>query len=94
MVDATPLTRVSKVGAALFEVMARTAVIGALNGDLVTTTCKVPFVENSNVPVIIDAGIGTPSEATLAMELGADGVLLNTAVAQSKNPCQMASAMN
>ena len=52
------------------------------------------IIENSNVPVIIDAGIGTPSEATNAMEIGADGVLLNTAVAQSKNPAQMAQAMN
>jgi len=52
------------------------------------------IIENANVPVIIDAGIGTPSEATAAMELGADGILLNTAVAQSKNPCQMALAMN
>ena len=52
------------------------------------------IIENSNIPVIVDAGIGTPSEATTAMELGADGVLLNTAVAQSKNPAQMASAMN
>ena len=52
------------------------------------------IIENSNIPVIIDAGIGTPSEATLAMEMGADGVLLNTAVAQSKNPRQMASAMH
>jgi thiazole synthase len=43
---------------------------------------------------IVDAGIGTPSEATIAMELGADAVLLNTAVAQSKNPSQMAYAMN
>jgi thiazole synthase len=51
------------------------------------------IVENATVPVIIDAGIGTSSEATQAMELGADGVLLNTAVAQSKNPAQMASAM-
>jgi len=51
------------------------------------------IIENANVPVIIDAGIGTPSEATQAMELGADGVLLNTAVAQSKNPSQMALAM-
>jgi thiazole synthase len=41
------------------------------------------IIENANVPVIVDAGIGTPSEATNAMELGADGVLLNTAVAQS-----------
>lgn len=51
------------------------------------------IIENSSVPVIIDAGIGTPSEATQAMELGASGVLLNTAVAQSKNPSQMALAM-
>ena len=51
------------------------------------------IIENANVPVIIDAGIGSPSEATQAMEIGADGVLLNTAVAQAKNPSQMASAM-
>jgi thiazole synthase len=51
------------------------------------------IIENSSIPVIVDAGIGTPSEATQAMELGADGVLLNTAVAQSKNPAQMAKAM-
>ena len=52
------------------------------------------IIENAKVPVIVDAGIGTPSEATQAMELGADGVLLNTAVAQAKNPAQMALAMN
>ena len=52
------------------------------------------IIENANVPVIVDAGIRTPSEATNAMEIGADGILLNTAVAQSKNPAQMASAMN
>ena len=51
------------------------------------------IIENANVPVIVDAGIGSPSEATMSMELGADGVLLNTAVAQSKNPAQMAEAM-
>ena len=52
------------------------------------------IIENAGVPVIVDAGIGAPSEATAAMELGADGILLNTAVAQSKNPAQMALAMN
>ena len=52
------------------------------------------IIENANVPVIVDAGIGAPSEATKALELGADAVLLNTAVAQSKNPEKMALAMN
>ena len=52
------------------------------------------IIENANVPVIVDAGIGTPSEATKAMEIGSDGILLNTAVAQSNVPNQMASAMN
>jgi thiazole synthase len=51
------------------------------------------IIENANIPVIIDAGIGTPSEAAQALELGADGVLLNTAVAQARNPVQMALAM-
>ena len=52
------------------------------------------IIENANIPIIVDAGIGTPSEATKAMEIGADGILLNTAVAQSQNPTQMAYAMN
>jgi thiazole synthase len=67
--------------------------IGSGQGINNLTNIKI-IIENSNIPVIVDAGIGTPSEATLAMELGADGVLLNTAVAQSKNPSQMACAMN
>ena len=52
------------------------------------------IIENSSIPVIVDAGIGTPSEAAQAMELGADGVLLNTAVAQAKHPNKMAKAMD
>lgn len=51
------------------------------------------IIENATIPVIVDAGIGTPSEASQSLELGADGVLLNTAVAQSNNPAQMAEAM-
>ena len=51
------------------------------------------IIENANIPVIVDAGIGTPSEAAQALELGAAGVLLNTAVAQARNPSQMALAM-
>ena len=45
------------------------------------------------VPVIVDAGVGTASDATVAMELGCDGILLNTAVAKARNPVLMASAM-
>ena len=67
--------------------------IGSGQGINNLTNIKI-IIENANVPVIVDAGIGTPSEATLAMEIGADGVLLNTAVAQAKNPAQMASAMS
>ena len=49
--------------------------------------------EQSSVPVIVDAGVGTASDATIAMELGCDGVLLNTAIAEAKNPILMAEAM-
>lgn len=51
------------------------------------------ILENARIPVIIDAGLRTPSEASQAMELGAAGVLLNTAVAQAKDPSKMALAM-
>ena len=51
------------------------------------------IIEQANVPVIIDAGIGTPSDAAIAMELGADGVLLNTAVSGASDPVKMALAM-
>ncbi len=47
----------------------------------------------TKLPVIIDAGIGEASDATIAMELGCDGVLINTAIAQAKNPIEMAKAM-
>jgi len=67
--------------------------IGSGQGLTNITNLRI-IIENASVPVIIDAGIGTPSEAAMAMELGADGVLLNTAVAQSKNPEKMATAMN
>jgi len=49
--------------------------------------------EFSRVPVILDAGVGTASDATIAMELGADGVLLNTAIAEAQDPIAMAEAM-
>ena len=49
--------------------------------------------EQSSVPVIVDAGVGTASDATIAMELGCDGVLVNTAIAEAKNPILMAESM-
>jgi len=51
------------------------------------------IVENANVPILVDAGVGTASDAAIAMELGCDGVLMNTAIAEAKDPVLMASAM-
>ena len=51
------------------------------------------IVENAGVPILVDAGVGTASDASVAMELGCDGVLMNTAIAAAKDPILMASAM-
>jgi thiazole synthase len=51
------------------------------------------IVEQAKVPVLVDAGVGTASDAAVAMELGCDGVLMNTAIAEAKNPVMMAAAM-
>ncbi len=51
------------------------------------------IVENAKVPVLVDAGVGTASDAAIAMELGCDGVLMNTAIAHAKEPVRMARAM-
>jgi thiazole synthase len=51
------------------------------------------IVEQAKVPVLVDAGVGTASDAAIAMELGCDGVLMNTAIAQAKDPVRMARAM-
>jgi thiazole synthase len=51
------------------------------------------IIEHAKVPVLVDAGVGTASDAAIAMELGCDGVLMNTAIAAAKNPVLMASAM-
>lgn len=51
------------------------------------------IIEEAKVPVIVDAGIGTPSDTTIAMEMGAEGVLLNSAVAHADDPVKMAEAM-
>ncbi len=51
------------------------------------------IVENAKVPILVDAGVGTASDAAIAMELGCDGVLMNTAIAAARDPVLMASAM-
>ena len=62
--------------------------------EQVSETITIPIIkEQSSVPVIVDAGVGTASDATIAMELGCDGVLLNTAIAEAKYPILMAEAM-
>ena len=52
------------------------------------------IIEQAKVPVIVDAGVGTASDAAIAMELGCDGMIVNTAIAEAKNPVLMARAMN
>jgi thiazole synthase len=51
------------------------------------------IIANAKVPVLVDAGVGTASDAAIAMELGCDGVLMNTAIALARDPVMMASAM-
>ncbi|MGJ8668162.1 MAG: thiazole synthase [Oceanococcus sp.] len=51
------------------------------------------IIENADVPILVDAGVGTASDAAIAMELGCDGVLMNTAIAEAKDPVLMAQAM-
>ncbi|WP_200410889.1 thiazole synthase [Virgibacillus salexigens] len=64
------------------------------SGQGIINTMNLQFIiEQSDIPVIVDAGIGSPSDAAYAMELGADGVLLNTAVSGAKDPIRMAEAM-
>ncbi|HRN61722.1 MAG TPA: thiazole synthase [Luteimonas sp.] len=53
----------------------------------------IEIVENAKVPIIVDAGVGTASDAAIAMELGCDGVLMNTAIAGARDPVRMARAM-
>jgi thiazole synthase len=72
-------------------VMPLGAPIGS-NKGLVSIDFLEIIIEQSNVPVIVDAGIGAPSHAAKAMEIGADAVLVNTAIAVSNNPVQMAKA--
>lgn len=74
-------------------VMPLAAPIGS-NKGLITRDLLQIIIEQSNVPVIIDAGLGAPSHAAEAMELGADAVLVNTAIAIANDPVAMAKAFN
>ncbi|SFO26065.1 thiazole-phosphate synthase [Nitrosospira briensis] len=73
-------------------VMPLASLIGSGMGILNPWNLQI-IIENATVPVIVDAGVGTASDAAIAMELGCDGVLMNTAIAAAQNPVLMASAM-
>ncbi|PCI96406.1 MAG: thiazole synthase [Flavobacteriales bacterium] len=81
--------RLEEVGTA--AVMPLGSTIGS-NKGLRTVDFLEIIIEQSNVPVVVDAGIGAPSDAAKAMEMGADAVLVNTAIAVSDNPIEMAKA--
>ncbi len=82
--------RLEEIGCA--TVMPLGSAIGSGQGILTLDEIKI-IIEEATVPVVVDAGIGAPSDAALAMEIGADAVLLNTAVALSQDPPAMAEAM-
>jgi len=73
-------------------IMPLASLIGSGMGILNPWNLQI-IIENAKVPVVVDAGVGTASDATIAMELGCDAVLMNTAVAAARNPILMASAM-
>ncbi|MGL6080000.1 thiazole synthase [Methyloversatilis discipulorum] len=73
-------------------VMPLASLIGSGMGILNPWNLRL-IIDNARVPVIVDAGVGTASDAAIAMELGCDGVLMNTAIAKAQNPVLMASAM-
>ncbi|MEB3273334.1 MAG: thiazole synthase [Prochlorothrix sp.] len=91
-INADPLLakRLEEVGCA--TVMPLGSPIGSGQGIRNTANIQI-IVDNAQIPVVVDAGIGTPSEAAQAMELGADALLINTAIAQARNPAAMAHAM-
>jgi len=91
-INADPLLakRLEEVGCA--TVMPLGSPIGSGQGLKNLANIQI-IIEQSRIPVIVDAGIGAPSEAAAAMELGADGLLINSAIALAQNPPQMAKAM-
>jgi len=73
-------------------IMPLASLIGSGMGILNPHNLEI-IIDNAKVPVIVDAGVGTASDAVIAMELGCDGVLMNTAIAAADNPILMAAAM-
>ena len=88
--DVVMAKRLEDAGAA--AIMPAAAPIGSGLGIQNRVNVRL-IVEQAKVPVLVDAGVGTPSDATLAMELGCDAVLMNTAIAGAKDPIRMATAM-
>jgi len=92
-INADPMLakRLEEIGCS--TVMPLGSPIGSGQGLLNLSNISI-IIENAKVPVIVDAGIGVPSEASQAMEIGADGVLINSAIALANNPPLMAQAIN
>ncbi|MCH9021394.1 MAG: thiazole synthase [Planctomycetes bacterium] len=88
--DPVMALRLEQAGAT--SVMPAAAPIGSGQGILNPNNIQI-ILERANVPIIVDAGVGTASDVTIAMELGAKGVLLNTGIASAKDPVRMADAM-
>lgn len=89
--DPVMARKLVEAGAA--AIMPLAAPIGSGHGILNPLNLKFIREAVTSVPMIVDAGVGTASDAAIAMELGADGLLMNTAIAESENPVQMAEAM-
>ena len=91
-INADPLLAKHLEEAGCATVMPLGSPIGSGQGIRNTANIQI-IIENAKVPVVVDAGIGTPSEAAQAMEMGADALLINTAIAQAQDPVLMAQAM-
>jgi thiazole synthase len=91
-INADPLLakRLEEIGCV--TVMPLGSPIGSGQGIKNATNISI-IIEESKIPVVVDAGIGSPSEAALAMEMGADALLINSAIALAKDPIRMATAM-
>ena len=88
--DPIAAKKLEELGAA--AIMPLGSLIGSGLGIQNPVTLRL-IIDNAKVPVLVDAGVGTASDAAVAMELGCDGILMNTAIAEAKDPIRMARAM-